>query len=292
MESDAEMAEPEEGEEGSQEQDVDQELTLTQVWCIRRGKRQWFPTTQVCGGRTYVKVSKYDRGLCHLVLGQSMQRHSKKSQVTLKRKWFQEMAHSRRKECQNALNHQIAENAKESGHEPPKKIRLVRADDAYLVGESVLVQQGPVEDGEKVYGGRNLRILWLNKTADLWVEMTKDNVEYMIAAIRTSPPEEPRPILGWYMNTLSICFVYIFILRCWFDCFFSSSWIDGACHHLLYRKGSPKRRRRLKRRHSEPHEGDDQQEASTNWFFHRSWFSLPTPPKRNGRVKTDWVLGL
>jgi len=194
MESDAEMAEPE--EEGSQEDDVDQELTLTQVWCIRQGKRQWFPTTQVCGGRTYVKISKCDRALCHLVLGQSMQRHSKKTVVTLKRKWFQEMGQATRKECQNALNHQIAENARESGHEPPKKIRLVRANDAYLVGDSVLVHQGPVVDGEKTYGGRNLRILWLNKAADLWVEMTKDNVEYIIAAIRTSPPEEPKPILG------------------------------------------------------------------------------------------------
>lgn len=186
------------GEESNEDNDLDQEFSLTQVWCVRQGKRQWYPTTQSCGGRTYMKLSKLDRGLCSLVLGLSMQRHSGKDKVTLSRKWFQDMVDARRHSCQQALNNQIAENARESGHEPPKKFRAVRADDSYLVGDSVLVSVPAVGD----LPGRHMRVLWICKSADLWVELNKDNIEYIAAAIKVSPVEEPkcRVSLGGYWS--------------------------------------------------------------------------------------------
>lgn len=144
-----------------------------------------------------MKLSKLDRGLCSLVLGRSMQWHSRRDKVTLRCQWFQDMADARRQSCQQALNHQIAENARESGHERPTNMRPVRSDDAYLVGDSVVVQVPAVGD----LPSRHMRLLWICKSADLWVELSKDNIEYVAAAIKASPLEQPKVCLGgvWSM---------------------------------------------------------------------------------------------
>ena len=41
-----------------------------------------------------------------------------------------------------------------------------------------------------------MRLLWICKSADLWVELSKDNIEYVAAAIKASPPEQPKVCLG------------------------------------------------------------------------------------------------
>lgn len=179
-----------EGDEG--------ELTLQQVWCVSKGKKVWLPSTQICGGHTYCKIAKLDRGLCQLVKGQSMQRHNKgnKDKVTLSVAWFGEMQNLRLAACQTALNRQMIENAEQSNHPPPKKFRHVRADDQYLVGDSVLVTAPDIEEAGVVHAGRQVRMLWINKSGDLWIEQTKENIEYVIAAIRASPPALAKPSLA------------------------------------------------------------------------------------------------
>ncbi len=183
--------------------DDDDVLTLQQVWCVSKGKKVWLPTTQVCGGRTYVKLSKLDRGLCQLVTGRSMQRHKTKDKVTMNVEWFGQMQALRLAACQSALNRQMTENAEQSNQEPPKKFRHVRADDQYLVGDSVLVQVPDVTDQQEAQGGRQLRMLWLNKSADLWIEQTHENLVYIIDAIRASPPAQPKPRLDSYKTTFT-----------------------------------------------------------------------------------------
>ena len=173
----------------------DDGLTLQQVWCVSKGKKVWLPTTQVCGGRTYVKISKLDRGLCQLVTGRSLQRHKTKDKVTMNVEWFGQMQSLRLAACQSSLNRQMIENAEQSNQEPPKKFRHVRADDQYLVGDSVLVQVPDVTDQEEVQAGRPLRMLWINKSADLWIEQTTENLAYITAAIRSSPPAPPKLML-------------------------------------------------------------------------------------------------
>jgi len=189
--------------EGEPEEEVeddegdDAELTLQQVWCVSKGKKVWLPSTQICGGHTYCKISKLDRGLCQLVKGKSMQRRNKgKDKVTLSVAWFGEMQNLRLAACQTALNRQMIENAEQSNHEPPKKFRHVRADDQYLVGDSVLVTTPDFQEAGVVHAGRQVRMLWINKSGDLWIEQTKENIEYVIAAIRASPPAPPKPSLA------------------------------------------------------------------------------------------------
>ena len=77
-------------------------------------------------------------------------------------------------------------------------MRPVRADDAYLVGDSVLVHVPAVGN----LPGKHMRVLWICKSSDLWVELSKDNIEYVAAAIKASPPEErkSRVSLGGYWS--------------------------------------------------------------------------------------------
>ena len=88
-----------------------------------------------------MKLSKLDRGLCSLVLGREYAMAFSKGQGdTTVPVVFKTWRMPGGKSCQQALNHQIAENARESGHERPTNMRPVRSDDAYLVGDSVVVQ--------------------------------------------------------------------------------------------------------------------------------------------------------
>lgn len=66
-----------EGSDPDEDAAVDDTLTVSQVWLVKRGKAMWLPDTQCVQGETFFRVSKWDRQLTFLALGKALQMHTK-----------------------------------------------------------------------------------------------------------------------------------------------------------------------------------------------------------------------
>ena len=175
----------------------DKVLSLQQVWTVRLHKVIWIPDTQSTEGITYFKITKWDRALTKLVTGKSLQLHSKSDKRNINVKLFQEWASLRQCACDAALRKVIEDGHVQEGSEVPKKIRHAREEDAYLVGRSVIIQtpEFTAADGT-VYPGKPIRVLWQIKGVDIWIELNLENVKHTLEAIRASPPEPPKQAKG------------------------------------------------------------------------------------------------
>lgn len=68
------------------------EVDIKQVWCVGlKGRGTWFPDTSEEGGVTYMRLSKMDSGLCRLVYGKGMNRHSSREKLDLQTQWWSEV---------------------------------------------------------------------------------------------------------------------------------------------------------------------------------------------------------
>lgn len=84
---DAAVSDPEEG--------LPAGLQISKVTCVRRGQVMWLPETSEHAGLEFVRLSKWDRALCKLILGESLNLHKARERRDLNRKWFSDMMNLR-----------------------------------------------------------------------------------------------------------------------------------------------------------------------------------------------------
>ena len=176
-------------------------------------KKPWLPDVQYVQGEPFIKVSRHCPHLTRLCSGKSLNRHlyKKGEQVALRQMFFSQICSLRKQACDRRYREMIMENIV-PGEELPK-IRSAKDSDKYTCGRSVVVDVSS-ED----LPPHSFRLLWgVSGQAEFWMSLTEENLEYCVRAITASPdqPKEARPKA------------------------------KAAC------KGSPRKRRRLRRRKSD-----------------------------------------
>lgn len=172
-----------EGESAGEEVD-NPAISIAQIHAVRVGKAVWYPDTQSVQGCTYFKVSKYDRTLTKLTLGKGVQRHKKKSTVSMAtKKFWKDIMHARREACNQAFR-KVQQAAIDGSGQPlqeGQKLRDARA------GDEFFIRGGAVD---LPLGDTTFRCVFQLK-GDLWLELTPKAVEYVIRHIKESPDMEP-----------------------------------------------------------------------------------------------------
>ena len=129
--------------------------------------------------------------------GKSLQLHSKSDKRNINVKLFQEWSYLRQCACDAALRKVIEDGHLQEGSEVPKKIRHAREEDAYLVGRSVIIQTPEFTDANgTVHPRKPIRVLWQIKGVDIWIELNLENVQHTLEALRVSQPEPPKQAKG------------------------------------------------------------------------------------------------
>eukprot|EP00439_Symbiodinium_sp_Y106_P061854 s1534_g9.t1 len=175
--------------------DAERPIRIFTAVCIEGAglkKKSWQPAVQTVSGCSYLKLNKWDRYLTQFVTGKGMRLHCNKEH-NINVQWFHTMVELRRGACQESLSKVILQAAEAEGTPAPKKIRQATQQDEYLAGRTVKVQAPCVEsqDGEVVHDGLQMQMLWGIKGADLWVELTEANLQYVRLAIQHSPSFTP-----------------------------------------------------------------------------------------------------
>ena len=173
-------------------EDAEEELQIVRVTVIRGGgmKADWMPKVQLVDNMEFVKLSKWDRDLTRYVSGRGLYLHKRadKLQHSINVKWFDEILALRKTECDKRLKEVICSAAVEAGETPPEKVRAAVADDEWLCGRHLALDLPPVPG----HPGLSARVLWGVKGADLYMQLTTDNLKYVKAAILASEPSERR----------------------------------------------------------------------------------------------------
>ena len=134
----------------------------------------------------FVRLSKWDRDLTRYVSGRGLYLHKRadKMQHSINVKWFEEIIALRKTDCDKRLKQVICNAAVEAGENPPEKVRAAVADDEWLCGRHVALDLPPA--------GISTRVLRGVKGAELYMQLTTDNLKYVKAAILASEPSERR----------------------------------------------------------------------------------------------------
>ena len=88
-------AEPEELVEAeAEEEKVPGEIVISTQVCVRRenSKRTWLPDFCTIEGKSYIRLSKWDPGLCFLVRGRGMTLHKSRGRCDMSTTWWNNMA--------------------------------------------------------------------------------------------------------------------------------------------------------------------------------------------------------
>ena len=120
--------------------------------------------------------------------GLYLHKRAGKMQHSINVKWFEEIIALRKTECDKRLKEVICNAAVEAGENPPEKVRAAVEDDEWLCGRHVALDLPPVPG----HAGISTRVLWGVKGADLYMQLTTDNLKYVKAAILASEPSERR----------------------------------------------------------------------------------------------------
>ena len=128
--------------------------------------------------------------MCPLAASISIHLHKRvdKMQHSINVKWFEEIIALRKTECDKRLKEVICNAAVEAGENRPEKVRPAVADDEWLRGRHIALDLPPVPG----HAGISTRVLWGVKGADLYMQLTTDNLKYAKAAILASEPSERR----------------------------------------------------------------------------------------------------
>ena len=172
-------------------------LTIQKVTAISGGglRHPWYPCTREVEGRQYLKLLKWDRDLTRFVSGKGMNlSRGRPSNHIGGVRFFTELAELRKEACNQAMVKLVRDSCLEAGQEPPAKVRPATQSDEWLASRTVVVEVPAAGD----MAARELRLLWAVR-GDVYMELTKDNLEYVREAIRSSAarePEDPKPRAG------------------------------------------------------------------------------------------------
>ena len=172
----------------------DETVKVATVVCVRVGKISWLPETMQVQGHTFVKLSKYDRGLCKIILGRGMYRHKARGEAAGKEKadinvqaWH-DVAKRRREACDQKVRDKFEEareaNLEDREHQPAPKIRAAQQDDQYLVSRFIDFALPAVDtDRGTRYEEAQIKALWQVKGLDLWMELDEKHLAHFIALV-------------------------------------------------------------------------------------------------------------
>ena len=184
-------------DEGEAAPAPEEELRIAKVTCVTGPglRAPWLPDVQTVAATEFIKLTKWSRELTQYCTGESLNLHkkgTKRKPHNINCVWFHDMAERRRSACNAALRAVVVEAAAEGQAAAPKKFRPATDADQWLAGRTVIVDAPAIhEDGQCKADARHIKMLWGVKGHDLWVELTKANLEYARAAIKVSPPYEP-----------------------------------------------------------------------------------------------------
>ena len=152
---------------------------------IEGSKSLWIPTTCIVENTKYIKISKWDRGFCKFATGQTMERRSGKTSNSVNYQCLDSLLKLRRQACNSALRKALAEA--EAAEERPtmiltkrqKKDTQARESDRAIAGHSVYLDTPETQRTASV----RMQVLWSVQSADLWVEYSQANLEYLRSCI-------------------------------------------------------------------------------------------------------------
>ena len=173
------------------EEEGDKPLKMFTAVCLSGGniKGVWMPETQTVSGFTFIRLSKWCKKLTQYVTGKAMNLHQQRPINSINVQWFITMQELRRQACNEALKRVIVQAAEAEGSKIPEKIRPARQEDEFIAGRTVIVTPPAIEGSDdEAVAPQQLRLLWVLKSADIWVELTIPNMEYVKRAILKSPP--------------------------------------------------------------------------------------------------------
>lgn len=176
----------------------DESVKVATVVCVRVGKISWLPETMQVQSHTFVKLSKWDRGVCKIILGRGMYRHKARGEAAGKARadinvqaWH-DVAKLRREACDQKLREKFEEveaSLEDQVQQPPQKIRAAQQDDQYLVSRFIDFSLPAVEtERGRRYEETQIKALWQVKGLDLWMELDEKHLEHFFALLRHSPP--------------------------------------------------------------------------------------------------------
>ena len=170
-------------------QECAQELDVKEAWVIREGANKvWLPTTYFCEGRTFLKLSKFDRGFVMFCLKKSMNlttRQGDGQHRSANVAGFEKLLTLRREASTAAAS--AAMEMQEDGQKGKK--RKVREADRHLVDAVVEIQTPEVQWDGHMYGGFRMKVLWGLQSKDLWAELTVSNLKYLRAVVASGQSE-------------------------------------------------------------------------------------------------------
>ena len=172
-------------------------IRLYKATCVSGGglgNAVWLPEVTVIGGQEFLRFSKWDRDLTKLCTKKPLNLYAsgKKPLNNINVELFHELASLRLQACNLALKKVMEQAAESEGVPLPSKIRPATAQDAFVAGQTVVIQAPAVlnEAGDEIEPEQSIRMLWGVRGHDLWMESTEDVIRYFVAAVTHSKPYE------------------------------------------------------------------------------------------------------
>ena len=149
-------------------------------------KKPWLPSVQLCDGKKYVCVSKWNSGFVKFATGKSMERRQGKVQNTCNLAILDRIRAARKEACnarvQAAIEEAMAAD-QQLPDEPRKKkqrVQPARDCDHIMCGNVVTV----------IVDGYQMNVLWSVTSSVVWVEFTTANLAFLQRACRD--PDAPK----------------------------------------------------------------------------------------------------
>ena len=170
---------------------ADGPLSIRPVFCVTGGglRKPWYPETKEVEGVPYVKLDKWDRGLCMFVTNKALQLKSTDSLHHLNVPGFQTLLDKRQEACNMQFHRQMKQAAEQAGEEI-KKVRRAREEDKFIAGSAVVASMPAITLGDRSVPATDIKMLWSLKQPEVWVELTVQNLEYVRLSILASLPQE------------------------------------------------------------------------------------------------------
>ena len=166
-------------------------LVIQQVFAVSGAglRKPWLPTTKVVDGVTYIKLDKWDRGLCMYVTGKALQLKSTKNLHHVNVPGFQDLLDKRQAACNSLLHRQMQEAAEQAGEEL-KKVRRAREEDKFIAGSSVFLDLPAMNYEQHTVPATRMQVLWSVKQPENWMELSVENLNYVKVALLSTMPQE------------------------------------------------------------------------------------------------------
>ena len=172
---------------------------VQQAWVVKHPRlkgKPWLPQIQEVEGRFFVRIRRWCRHFTMYCTGHAMQLQEKRAKHAVNPVALDKVLSDRQQACDAALSRmQDAASQDPNGPSKPIKARKAREDDQWIVGRIVEVSFGAAEFEGQAMGRHDVAVLWGTKGADLWMELSSENLEHLRLLVMAAPASaegEPR----------------------------------------------------------------------------------------------------